>query len=300
MKLLAVDIGGTMLKIAKTTPDGKVISHYEEPSEAYKGGSYLMEKVCRLIGAYTDYECIGVSTAGQVDSLKGAIIYANENIPAYTGMQVKDILTNTFKIPVVVENDVNCAALGEAIYGAGKNEKDFLCLTYGTGIGGAIIIDHKIHKGADGVAGEFGHLITHPGGRVCGCGFKGCYEQYASTTALVQLAKRVDFDCTNGRILFERFHQGDYHMKAVIDTWIDEIVIGLVSLTHIFNPSCLILGGGILEQPYIIEAVDAKLHQHVMASYGGVKVKKAALGNRAGLLGASYLASQYVLEEGER
>lgn len=294
MHIVAVDIGGTMLKIAETTPDGQILSRYEEPSEAKKGGAYVMDKVCRLLEKYEGYSCIGVSTAGQVDSEKGELIYANENIPGYTGMQVKAILESKFKVPVAVENDVNAAALGEAIYGAGKTEKDFLCLTYGTGIGGAIIINRSVYKGAQGVAGEFGHILTHPGDKLCACGHKGCYEQYASTTALVRMAQQVDATCTNGRIIFEKFHQGDGQMKDVLDQWIEEMMIGLTTLTHVFNPSCFILGGGILEQPYIMEALNKRIHEHIMASYGKVQIKRAALGNSAGVLGATYLATQLI------
>ncbi|MGL4798239.1 MAG: ROK family protein [Cellulosilyticaceae bacterium] len=292
MRILAIDIGGTMLKIAETTEDGTIISSYEEPSQAKKGGPYLMEKVCNLIASYKEYDCIGISTAGQVDSEKGEIIYANENIPNYTGMKVVEMLQSRFKVPVVVENDVNAAALGEAIYGAARYEKDFLCLTYGTGIGGAIVMDRKIYKGARGIAGEFGHIVTHPEGLLCGCGHKGCYEQYASTTALLRLASERDGTCTDGRILFRKFNEGNGDMKEVLDSWLDEILIGLTTLIHIFNPSCVLLGGGILEQPYIIETINQRIHHHIMSSYGDVKIRNTELGNRAGLLGASYLATQ--------
>lgn len=290
MKVLAIDIGGTMLKIAETTLEGEILSIYEEPSEAKKGGPYVIEKVCKWIDSYTGYERIGISTAGQVNSEAGTIVYANENIPNYTGMHVKDIIEGRFKVPVAIENDVNAAAIGEAFYGAGKKEKDFLCLTYGTGIGGAIVIDSSIYKGAAGVAGEFGHILTHPQGKLCGCGKQGCYEQYASTTALIALARAVEPTCKDGKMLFQKIALGNENLKQVVDKWIDELMLGLVTLTHIFNPSCFILGGGILEQDYIIRQINDKIGDLIMPTYKGVNIKKAELGNKAGVLGATYIA----------
>ncbi|MDF2614889.1 MAG: family transcriptional regulator [Clostridia bacterium] len=292
MKVLAVDIGGTALKIAETTHEGIIISSYEEPTEAKKGGTYIIDKVCRLIKGYKGYDCIGISTAGQVDSRAGTIIFANANIPDYTGMKVKAIISECFGVPVAVENDVNAAALGEAFYGAGKNEKDFLCLTYGTGIGGAIVIDRRIYKGHGGLAGEFGHILLHPEGKNCGCGQKGCYEQYASVTALVSEAKRIDSEYNNGRIIFEQLHKGNMDIKKVVDAWIDEVMIGLASLTHIFNPKCFILGGGVLEEEYIVKQINRKFSCYIMPSYRGVIIEKAKLGNKAGVLGATYIACQ--------
>jgi len=292
LNILALDIGGTAIKVAMVEPNGKILNSNEYPSEGKRGGEHIMKKVCQIISSYDGYDRIGISTAGQVNPNTGTIVFANENIPNYTGMKVGKIISNKFKVPVTVENDVNSAALGEAYYGAGKYYKDFLCLTYGTGIGGSILINGEIYGGSQGVAGEFGHIITHPGGLDCGCGQKGCYEQYASTTALVRKCMEEDSSFNNGRIIFEEFHKGNKKIKIIIDNWVDEIVLGLTSLVHVFNPGCLILGGGILNQEYIVKEINNKLHNQIMQSFTNVKVKKAGLGNNAGLLGATYLALQ--------
>lgn len=289
MNILALDIGGTALKVAKVTSDGNILESAEYPSEGKKGGPHILNKVCEVISSYSGYERIGISTTGQVDSSTGRIIFANENVPDYTGMELGKIISEKFGVPVAVENDVNAAALGEAHYGAGKEKGDFLCLTYGTGVGGAIIINHEIYGGSKGVAGEFGHIVTHPEGLLCACGQKGCYEQYASTTALVRACMKEDPKLANGRIIFEEMKSGNSRVKDIIDLWIDEIVLGLQSLVHIFNPSCLILGGGILEQDYIIGEINNKLYKKVMPSYVQIEVKKAMLGNNAGVLGATHL-----------
>lgn len=293
MKILAIDIGGTAIKVVELNEEGTILSTKEVASEAKKGGEYLMNKVISLIEEYNDYCSIGISTAGQVDAVNGKIIYANENIPNYTGMPVKDLIEEKFGVPVYVDNDVNAAALGEAHYGSGKDYNDFLCLTYGTGIGGAIIVDGLVYRGNNGVAGEFGHMLTHPNGKLCGCHMHGCYEQYASVTALIREASAIDQSYTNGKILFEKIHE-DERIKQLIDKWTDEVVIGLINLVHVFNPSCIILGGGIMEQELIIEEIRRKIYNTIMPSYRQVQIAKAKLGNRAGALGVGYMAMNII------
>ncbi|MHC1750641.1 MAG: ROK family protein [Cellulosilyticaceae bacterium] len=294
MKILAIDIGGTALKVAETTQDGTILSSQEYDSEAKKGGPFLIQKVCDIISHHKDFDRIGISTAGIVDANTGSIIFASDNIPNYSGMAIKQMLVNQFHVPVVVENDVNAAALGEAAFGAGKPYKNFLCLTYGTGIGGAIVINGQIYSGAKGMAGEFGHAPTHPNGRCCACGQKGCYEQYASTTALVREAKKLNSNYTNGRTIFEALASNavdSTELIKIVDNWIDEIIIGLVSLVHNFNPECILLGGGILSQHYIINQIQAKLYDKIMPSYRDVVIASTLLGNTAGILGVTYASS---------
>ena len=177
MKILAIDIGGTSTKLCISDRSGNISGFKEFDSEARMGGKHLIERIIQLVNMnYKDFQAIGISTASQVNSDLGTIIFANENIPNFTGMDVKDIFEGSFNVPVVVENDVNAAALGERNFGAGKKYTDFLCLTYGTGIGGAIVYNSAIYRGLNGSAAEFGHMILYPGGRKCTCGFLGCYE----------------------------------------------------------------------------------------------------------------------------
>lgn len=284
MKILTLDVGGTAIKSALMN-NGEMENPYEIPSEAKKGAPFLLKNIEKIIDDCKEYDAIGISTAGQVDSDKGSIIFANENIPEYTGTKLKEMLEAKYKKPVFVENDVNAAAIGEAYYGAAKGVGNFLCLTYGTGIGGAIIIDNKVYGGSGGVAGEMGHILTHPDGKECACGQKGCYEQYASCTALVKNSFEVNPKWGSGRIIFKGFYSGQEKAKKVIDSWIDEIILGLVTLVHIFNPSCIVLGGGIMNEQYIIDRINELLPQKIMPSYRNVEVKHAKLGNNAGLYG---------------
>lgn len=289
MRILCADVGGTSIKLGISDEHGTITEFKEVPTESIKGGKYVMEKLTASLSEYKDYDVIGISTAGQVDRENGSIIYANKNIPGYTGMQLKKILEEKFGKPVEVENDVNCAGLGEARFGAGKVFKNFLCLTYGTGIGGSIILDQEVFRGSFGLAGEVGHIITHPEGLACNCGHQGCYEVYASATALVREAKKVDSDVVNGRILFDRIHQNDDIMEKILDNWAKEVAYGLASLIHIFNPEAVVLGGGILEQEKALQSIECQTRKLLMDSFKQVKFIKASLGNKAGLLGASSL-----------
>lgn len=291
MKILVFDIGGTFIKYGCCV-NHKLTEIHEVPTEAEKGGPHILEKVISLISGQMDYDAIGISTAGQVNADEGSIIYANSNIPAYTGTEIRKVLEKRFHVPVMAENDVNAAAMGEAVYGAGREKKAFLCLTYGTGIGGAIVQDRMIYHGATFSAAEFGAIVTHAEEKIHGKDFfDGCYEKYASVTALVQRAMKYEKELTDGRKIFEKLD--DPEVFRIVDEWIDEIMMGLGSLIHIFNPSCVILGGGIMTQPFITDQIRQRISRYVMPNFAHVEILPAMLGNSAGLLGINYLTCEY-------
>ena len=287
LTVAALDIGGTSIK-AGHVRDGALLWTEEFPTDAKKGGEAVMRKAEEILASMGSFDRIGISTAGQVDSLGGFLRFANDNIPGYTGMQVRQRMEDRVGLPTAVENDVNCAALGEARYGAGRGERDFLCLTYGTGIGGGIIVGGRLYTGSSFSAGEVGHIVTHAGGLPCTCGGCGCYECYASVTALVREAQKLSPELDSGRVLFAR--KDEPGVQALIDRWADEIVWGLVSLTHTLNPSLILLGGGVMQQQTLVELLQRKLHDRLMPSYRHVQLKAAELGNTAGMLGAAALA----------
>lgn len=288
-KIAALDIGGTSIKSGIWT--GKeILFQREQDTNAKNGGAYVIARAKEILHSYGSFDGIGISTAGQVDFERGCIRYANENIPGYTGMEIRALLEEEFGVPVAVENDVNAAAIGEAHFGAGAGYDDFLCLTYGTGVGGAIIMNGQIYRGSMYSAGEFGGILIHPEARAAGQPFSGCYEKYASTTALAAMAQKVDPGLDNGRKIFA--HLNEPRIQQIVDQWIDEIVYGLISVIHIFNPQRIVLGGGVMAQPYILEQVRKKTDREIMDSFRNVTLEAAELGNQAGLLGAAYLAQK--------
>ena len=285
---MTLDVGGTAVK-SGVYCDGTLEDIREYPTEAEKGGGHVVALIETIIKEYENrhvFTGIGISTAGQVDSVKGRIIYANDNIPGYTGMEIKSIIESRFGKPAAVINDVNAAALGEARYGAGQGEEDFLCLTYGTGVGGAVFVKGKLYEGSSFSAGEAGAVVVHPEDRDPGKDiFSGCYERYASVTALVKRVRDYDSSLTNGRAIFRDLERSG--VREIVDEWIREIVYGLTSLIHVLNPSCVILGGGFMEQEYVLEKLRELLDIHLMESYRKTTVKKAMLGNCAGMYGAA-------------
>jgi len=290
MRIAVVDVGGTSIK-SGMWEDGTIKEVRETDTNAKLGGTHVMQTVIEILKGYENFQAVGVSTAGQVDTEKGLILYANENIPGYTGMKIKENLENTFHVPAAVQNDVNSAAAGEAFCGAGREQKDFLCLTYGTGVGGAIVINGEVYNGSGYSAGEFGGIVTHPEDRTPETDFfSGCYERYASTTALVQRVSGRFPSLKNGREIFAK--KEDPEVEELIGQWIDEIVYGLITLVHIFNPAMIVLGGGIMEQDYVVERVREKLDKHIIPSFRNVKIAQAQLGNMAGMLGAAQAAKK--------
>ncbi|MCI8902222.1 MAG: ROK family protein [Lachnospiraceae bacterium] len=290
MATMVLDIGGTAIKSGLF--DGETLSDIQEtPTEAGLGGAHVVQRSKDIIASYRErcpFDRIGISTAGQVDPVSGQIIYANENIPGYTGTRLGEIIAQTFHVPTAVENDVNAAAIGESVFGAGKGRREFVCLTYGTGVGGAIFSGGRLYSGCSYSAGEFGAIVTHPEDRDIGSDmFSGCYEKYASVTALVKRAIQLDPTLDSGRKIFERIDEPE--VRALVDRWTTEIVYGLITIVHMLNPECVILGGGIMEQPCVLEQLREKLYPNIMPSFRHVQIKRAALGNRAGMLGAAVL-----------
>lgn len=281
--ILCFDVGGTAIKYALVEGKGRIVSSSEVPTEG--GGPGVVRILSSLSKEHAgEVRAIAVSTAGQVDSESGTIIFANEHIPGYTGTKLAEILHSQTGLPVSVENDVKSAAIGEGTFGAGKGRGNYLCLTYGTGVGGALVMDGRLVDGAHHAAGEFGHILLHENGRLCACGLRGCYEAYASTSALVSDTLQVDPSLTDGRKIFARLE--DPAVKAVVDAWLHEVALGLGTLVNILDPGTVIVGGGVMSQRYPIERLRRLVPQRVMAVRRDVEILPALLGNKAGLLGA--------------
>lgn len=284
MNTLALDMGGTSIKAALVDADHNLHEFQEIPSHASRGGKVFLSTALALCKMYHGYGKIGISVTGQTKD--GVIVFANENVPHFTGMKIRELFEKELKVPVAVENDVNAAAVGEMVLGAGKNWRDMICLTYGTGIGGTLIMDGKLYRGRLGGAGEAGHIVVHPEGLPCACGLSGCYEQYASVNALIREAGRLEADCASGRDVFLYAGKNE-KMRQIVSAWIDEICYGLTTLVHVFQPEGVILGGGIMEVEGLTKTIAERMAGRVMGSHAQTRFVKAQLGNRAGLLGAA-------------
>lgn len=293
-KIVGIDIGGTMIKFGLLTLEGKILESGEVDTEASRGIDILFEKLCNIVDDFSkDNEILGiaVSGTGQIDGSIGKVIGGNPIIPGWIGTNLVEKLENRFNIPAVLENDVNCAALGEKWLGAGKGQENFVCVTIGTGIGGGVVLGGDIFRGDTCVAGEFGHIQIEKNGKECLCGKKGCYERYASATALVNMVKEKTGETLNGKEIFDREKSGEETFVNIIKEWVDYFTDGLSTITYIFNPPLIVIGGGVTKQgDYLLDKIKESFEAKVGINYKkNLQIKFAELGNNAGMLGAEYL-----------
>ncbi|MBD7908162.1 ROK family protein [Sporosarcina gallistercoris] len=290
MHIGAIDIGGTSIKTAISNEYGELTNPKAYPTEAEKGGSHLMEKIlmiCEEMQTVEKLDGVAISSAGQVDAENGSIIYATDTIPGYSGMNVCEQVTTKFNVPATMDNDVNCTALGEQWVGAARNVKDFLTVTLGTGIGGALFINGRLYRGATFSGGEIGHMILHPGGKMCTCTQAGCYERYASSAALAA-AVQQQFGEVELPAFFDMIRSGNDEAIVIFEKWMDDLTTGLASLVLILNPSVVVIGGGISAQGELLqEAIQTSLESKLMPNHKKeLTVVLAERGNDANLLGA--------------
>lgn len=295
MRILTLDVGGTAIKSAIVDENNQLMDIRETPSAA--AGEALVYRAAEVALTYEDYDVLSVSMTGQINNKTQNLLFQYNKDVNDEGEECKagEILRNAVHRPVFLMNDSNCAALGEAYFGAGRGHKDFLCLTYGTGVGGGIIQEGKLLTGSRGIAGEVGHMVIHAGGRKCGCGRRGCYERYAATTALLASARKVKPELENARQLFE-LAQEDQALQRVIRAWVREIVEGLCTLVYIFNPDCIVLGGGVMEREDVLDMVRKRFYKRVIPTFSKVELLPAQLGNKAGMYGALAYAKQQMRE----
>lgn len=284
MKVLAIDVGGTAIKSALVSDNGKMEDFRELPTPAV-----IADGIIEAARGYTGYAAVGISTAGLVDHEKGVVIFSSASLGYVDNEPLAEEIGSALEVPVTVENDVNAAALGEAMFGAGRGCRDFVCLTYGTSIGGALYLGGGLYRGSRNMAGEIGHVATHAFGKPCPCGKQGCYSEYASVTALVRMAMEIDEKYNNGRAILAAM-KDDPWLMAAVRAWADEVCVGLAGVIHVFDPPRIILGGGVMSDPALVEIIRETLPTHILDSYSSVELRGAETGNAAGLLGAAALA----------
>ncbi len=287
MKIFCIDIGGTCIK-SGMLENGELTDVRETPTNGADGAQAVLSRVAQLVRQTPGVERVGVSTAGEVDFRTGAI-RLSDNIPGYTGLNPRHILEEELCLPVTVENDANAAAAGEFAFGAAQGARDFLMISYGTGVGGAVYTGGRLYRGHAGSAGDFGGLVTHPEAVDPALQGTGSYERYASTAALVARVKAISPMIATGREIFA--HLDNPAVKKEVDAWLREVVCGMISLIHVFDPALVVLGGGVMQEPYLLGQIKHLAAPMIKPSFRGCRIVSARLGNSAGLMGAGYLAA---------
>jgi predicted NBD/HSP70 family sugar kinase len=287
--ILCFDVGGTSIKYGLTddTHQGRLLHAGSLPNVIRsEGADAFVASIADMavkMAAEQPLEGIAVSLAGVVNSSTGQLVRPSQYFPGLTQINLVDILGQKTGLPVTVENDVNCAALAEAKFGAGRGAENFLCLTLGTGIGGAIVTDGRLYRGSGFAAGEFGQAKF---------GSDFIWEDWASVTALLAEAKKVCPQGTeklDGRAFFAKVAEGDEAMCSVLTEMARRWAIGLTALSWILNPDRIVIGGGIsaqheLMQQYLGAALDKEMEPLLRKQ---TKICFAELGNTAGMIGAA-------------
>ena len=284
MKILAIDIGGTEIKYGIVNSSGEIYATKITPTEAEKGSLVLFDKIYKMMEDYLEYNVIGIaiSSTGQINGIKGEVTGGFPLIPGWIGTNVVEHLENKYNLPVILENDVNCAALGEFWLGAGKKKEDFLCLTIGTGVGGGIIINNDLYRGSNYSAGEFGCM------KLFG---DDDFQSHTSMTSLVRMIKNATGKTQNGIEIFDEIHKNNKIYIDIYEKWCESISKGLAILCLIFNPPLIIIGGGVSKQgDFLLNNLKNKLKLQLPKNFtDNLELLPAETGNLAGILGATYL-----------
>lgn len=308
---IGVDIGGTKVLGGVVDQTGNILTtHREDTPKA--GGAELTEVIIGVIQellAQYPAKSVGISAAGFVSSDRQTML-ATPNIAGWNGVNLKVEISREIDLPVVIENDANAAAWGEAVYGAGRGESELMMVTVGTGIGGGLVNNGALYRGAFGVAAEFGHLRVVPNGLLCGCGKLGCFEQYASGSALHRhLLEAIEKDPAGGAALLARgdgtiagikghhitdaAREGDPIAVGAFNTTGDWLGAGIASLCVVVDPACVVIGGGVIDAGDLLMVPTRAAIEKYMPFNGkhpAPKVLVAELGNDAGLVGVADLA----------
>lgn len=314
MYYIGIDLGGTNIAVGIVDESFKIVKKGSTPTLVNRDPELIiadMGKLCLELLAETgigleEVVCAGIAAPGSVNPRTGIIEYAN-NLP-FLRFPIADTLRKYLPVRVVyLENDANAAALGEAVGGAAKGKRLSVMITLGTGVGGGVIIDGKIYSGFNYAGAELGHTVIEYKGRQCSCGRKGCFEAYASATALVNMTKEKlaackdtlmwemcgnDINKADARIAFAAMKKGDRAGKEVVDMYISYLACGITNMINIFQPEVLLIGGGVCnEKDYLLKPLTEIVNADQYTRNQAVKteIKIAALGNDAGIVGAAAL-----------
>ncbi|MBD3401656.1 ROK family protein [candidate division GN15 bacterium] len=309
-----IDIGATNIKYGLVDGEGKVLFREQRPTVAEKGADALMHLVTNiaerllLFAAEDEFDVrwLGVGTPGAVDIRTGTVIGPSPNIAGWQGMEIGSILADRINMPVWVDNDVNVMALAESRFGAAVGFESVVCAAIGTGVGGGIMLNGKVWRGASFAAGELGHMSINFDGPGCHEEMRGCIESYCCSQAILSRARarlehgltpvfeevlQGSLDNLNIKKLFSAARKGDETAAEIIAETADYLAIGLAGIVNLLNPQIVIIGGGIADGGAgFVEAVSAGIRKRAFESATrDLRVSKATLGNDAGFIGAAIL-----------
>ena len=275
MRKIGVDLGGTSIKGVLFEGDN-IIKSSSEPTHGKEGRGAIFKALFTLIDSLKegDVSLIGISSAGNIDPERGVCVYATDNLLGWTGADIRGEIEDRYRIACKVDNDAVCALKGELTFY--PNAKNATMLTFGTGVGGASLVNGQILRGGNFDAARWGHLVLVPGGRACNCGKSGCAESYLSATALVKRAKESMPDLTDCKQLFSLAREGNKQAQAVLDEFGLYLNLLLDNIRTALAPECIILGGGVAKS----EDVFLQLLKNKS------DVRFARLGDLAGVYGA--------------
>ena len=311
--VIGVDLGGTNLRTALLSEDGDILDKRKEASHASDGWKKVVARLIDNISRQREIAvkqglfvtAVGVGAPGIIKMDKGVVV-KSPNFPDWNNLPLKEELEKVLQIPVVIENDANAAALGEQWRGAGHGIGSMILLTLGTGVGGGIVLNDKIWHGADGMAGEIGHMTIFPDGRPCSCGNIGCLEMYASARGIVKSYCEA-LETTNPKacsdpaaitseIVYREARAGNERAIRVMNEMGRLLGIGIANLINIFNPEMIVIGGGVKDAwNLFINATNQEIMRRAFqVPAERTNIVPSLLGDDAGMVGAAAVALQKI------
>ncbi len=312
--VIGIDLGGTKISTALVDADGQIIAHDYRETQAEKGQALVVNRMVDAVRQVMEQadtskdqvKAVGIGAPGPLDIHAGVVV-APPNLPGWQDVPLKELIEERVGIETFLENDANAAALAEHRFGAGRAVDHMIYVTVSTGVGGGLILDGRLYHGAEGAAGEIGHITVLPNGPLCGCGNRGCLEALAAGTAIAKRAREVVSqgvstlitDLANdeparitAKLVAEAAEQGDFEAQKILSEAMSYLGIGMASLVNLFNPQIIVIGGGLSNLgERLLEPVRRGIARHAfVASAQTVRVVLAELGDKAGVLGAAAVA----------
>ena len=294
--VIGIDVGGTKISVGRVSENKKVVERLQFLTESKKGGEQVIKKIIDAAAKLQTpaVTAIGVGIAGIVDYEKGLFI-GGPNLPKnLKNTPLASVLKKRFRLPTAIDNDVHCFTLAEAKLGSAKRFSHVVGLTFGTGVGGGIVLDGQLYRGRNNAAGEFGHTtISKEGAARCGCGKKGHFEAYASGTAMTAFYFSLSGRSLAPSQIEERAANADRKAKRVLAVTTDAIAMGLANIIYALNPEAIVVGGGLANLKSLWGPVRTKTRELILSPLlRNTPIVHASLGADAGILGAALLAEK--------